>query len=44
MASMDSPRLTLFSFSTFGTLYVAMLAMVEGLKPFEAQAKGATGL
>ena len=44
MVSMGLCRLTLFSFSTLGTLYVAMVAMLEELKPFGMQGKGGVDL
>ena len=44
MASTIWFRRTLFSFSTFGTLKVAMVAMVEGLKPIWVREKGAIDL
>ena len=33
-------RLTLLSFSTFGTLYVAIVAIVKGLTTFDVREKG----
>lgn len=36
--------LTLFSFSTLGTLYVAIVAILDGLKPCNGRKIGANGL